>query len=174
MRMPGSLTATSMATLARTADSSRSYETKVQLHSLTLPLMFPAKVPPPSLSGAPVFVLATYTANGSCHLQMNCMSLEALPIIFVSGQADVASSVQAMKAGAIDFLSKPFNDLEFISAVLTALDRSQKHRKSAACERGIKRRLQLLHLESEVSALGSPKGYRTSKLDSNSEPQKKP
>jgi FixJ family two-component response regulator len=51
---------------------------------------------------------------------------EYLPIIFVSGQADVASSVQAMKAGAIDFLIKPFNDAELIAAVQTALDRSQK------------------------------------------------
>ena len=51
---------------------------------------------------------------------------EYLPIIFVSGQADVASSVQAMKAGAIDFITKPFNDVELISAVQTALDSSQR------------------------------------------------
>jgi FixJ family two-component response regulator len=49
-----------------------------------------------------------------------------LPIIFVSGHADVASSVQAMKAGAIDFLTKPFNDVELISAVQIALERSQQ------------------------------------------------
>jgi FixJ family two-component response regulator len=49
-----------------------------------------------------------------------------LPIIFVSGYADIASSVQAMKAGAIDFLTKPFNDVELISAVQRALDRSQQ------------------------------------------------
>lgn len=54
---------------------------------------------------------------------------EYLPIIFVSGQADVASSVQAMKAGAIDFITKPFNDVELISAVQTALDRSQRARE---------------------------------------------
>ncbi len=51
---------------------------------------------------------------------------ECLPIIFISGQADVASSVQAMKGGAIDFLIKPFNDAELISAVQKALDRSKK------------------------------------------------
>jgi FixJ family two-component response regulator len=48
-----------------------------------------------------------------------------LPIIFVSGDADIASSVQAMKAGAIDFLTKPFNGIDLISAVQNALDRSR-------------------------------------------------
>ena len=52
-----------------------------------------------------------------------------LPIIFVSGQADVISSVRAMKAGAIDFLTKPFDDKDLISAVRLALDRSQKTRE---------------------------------------------
>ncbi len=49
-----------------------------------------------------------------------------LPIIFVSGDADIASSVQAMKAGAIDFLTKPFNGIDLISAVQNALDRSRQ------------------------------------------------
>jgi FixJ family two-component response regulator len=52
-----------------------------------------------------------------------------LPIIFVSGQADVISSVRAMKAGAIDFLTKPFDEKDLISAVRLALDRSQKTRE---------------------------------------------
>jgi FixJ family two-component response regulator len=52
-----------------------------------------------------------------------------LPIIFVSGHADVASSVQAMKGGAIDFLIKPFNEAELISAVEKALDRSRNAQK---------------------------------------------
>src|SRR5277367_1474562 len=54
---------------------------------------------------------------------------EYLPIIFVSGQADVASSVQAMRAGAVDFLIKPFDDAELIAAVQKALSRSQKARE---------------------------------------------
>jgi FixJ family two-component response regulator len=52
-----------------------------------------------------------------------------LPIVFVSGQADVISSVRAMKAGAIDFLTKPFDEKDLISAVRLALDRSQKTRE---------------------------------------------
>lgn len=48
-----------------------------------------------------------------------------LPIIFVSGHADVASSIRAMKGGAIDFLTKPFEDTQLIAAVQVALERSQ-------------------------------------------------
>jgi len=49
-----------------------------------------------------------------------------LPIIFVSGRADVISSVRAMKAGAVDFLTKPFDDKSLISAIQVALARAQK------------------------------------------------
>lgn len=48
-----------------------------------------------------------------------------LPIIFVSGHADVTSSIRAMKGGAIDFLTKPFDDTQLIAAVQVALQRSQ-------------------------------------------------
>jgi FixJ family two-component response regulator len=57
-------------------------------------------------------------------------------IIFVSGQADVTSSVLAMKGGAIDFLTKPFDDTQLISAIQVALDRSQKtHEERTALSR---------------------------------------
>jgi FixJ family two-component response regulator len=49
-----------------------------------------------------------------------------LPIIFVSGRADVISSVRAMKAGAVDFLTKPFDDKSLISAIEVALVRAQQ------------------------------------------------
>lgn len=49
-----------------------------------------------------------------------------LPIIFMSGQADVASSVRAMKAGAIDFLLKPFDEDQLCVAVQTALSLSSE------------------------------------------------
>jgi FixJ family two-component response regulator len=49
-----------------------------------------------------------------------------LPIIFVSGNADIQSSVRAMKAGAIDFLIKPFEDYQLISAIRTALALSEQ------------------------------------------------
>jgi FixJ family two-component response regulator len=49
-----------------------------------------------------------------------------LPIIFVTGHGDVPMSVKAMKAGAVDFLTKPFRDQEMLDAVTGALQRDRK------------------------------------------------
>jgi len=48
-----------------------------------------------------------------------------IPIIFVSGHADVPTTVQAMKAGAVEFLIKPFSDDVLLSAIRAALERSR-------------------------------------------------
>ncbi|MBP2274823.1 MULTISPECIES: response regulator transcription factor [Sphingomonas] len=48
------------------------------------------------------------------------------PIVFITGHGDIPMSVRAMKAGAIDFLAKPFRDQDIIDAVETALDRDRK------------------------------------------------
>jgi FixJ family two-component response regulator len=48
-----------------------------------------------------------------------------LPIIFITGYGDVPKTVQAMKAGAVEFLTKPFNDEVLLSAVRQALERSR-------------------------------------------------
>jgi FixJ family two-component response regulator len=47
-----------------------------------------------------------------------------MPIIFITGYGDVPTSVRAMKAGAVEFLTKPFADEDLLSAVRNALDRS--------------------------------------------------
>jgi FixJ family two-component response regulator len=51
-----------------------------------------------------------------------------IPIIFMTGHGDIPMSVQAMKAGAVDFLTKPFRDQEMLDAVVRALERDQKRR----------------------------------------------
>ena len=48
-----------------------------------------------------------------------------MPIIFITGHGDIPSSVQAMKAGAIEFLTKPFTDDALLSAIRQALERSR-------------------------------------------------
>jgi FixJ family two-component response regulator len=48
-----------------------------------------------------------------------------MPIIFITGHGNVPMSVKAMKAGAIEFLTKPFSDDVLLSAVLQAIERSQ-------------------------------------------------
>jgi FixJ family two-component response regulator len=52
-----------------------------------------------------------------------------IPIIFITGHGDIPMSVTAMKAGAIDFLTKPFRDQELLDAVSRALERDRKRRK---------------------------------------------
>ena len=48
-----------------------------------------------------------------------------MPIIFITGYGDVPMTVQAMKAGAVEFLTKPFNDDVLLSAIRAALERSR-------------------------------------------------
>ncbi len=52
-----------------------------------------------------------------------------IPIIFMTGHGDIPMTVRAMKAGAIDFLSKPFRDQDMLDAVATAIERDRKRRK---------------------------------------------
>ena len=48
-----------------------------------------------------------------------------MPIIFITGHGDIPTTVQAMKAGAVEFLTKPFNDELLLKAIRTALERSK-------------------------------------------------
>ena len=51
-----------------------------------------------------------------------------MPIIFITGHGDIPMSVQAMKAGAIDFLTKPVRDQDILDAVQAAIERDRKRR----------------------------------------------
>jgi FixJ family two-component response regulator len=55
-----------------------------------------------------------------------------MPIIFITGHGDVPMTVQAMKAGAVEFLTKPFNDDVLVSAIRAALERSRVALSQAA------------------------------------------
>jgi FixJ family two-component response regulator len=52
------------------------------------------------------------------------------PIVFISGHGDIPSSVRAMKAGAIDFLTKPVNEDQLLQAINTALIRDREARRN--------------------------------------------
>src|SRR6202047_3555460 len=54
-----------------------------------------------------------------------------IPIVFMTGHGDIPMSVKAMKAGAIDFLPKPFRDQDMLDAVIRALDQDRKRRDGA-------------------------------------------
>jgi len=53
-----------------------------------------------------------------------------IPIIFITGYGDIPMSVKAMKAGAIEFLTKPVREQDLLDAVRTALDRDRERRKT--------------------------------------------
>jgi FixJ family two-component response regulator len=68
----------------------------------------------------------------------------ALPIIFITGHGDIPMSVQAMKAGAVDFLSKPFRDQDLLDAVHQALARDRDARAQQAEKAALRRRFDAL------------------------------
>ena len=67
-----------------------------------------------------------------------------LPIVFITGYGDVPMTVQAMKAGAIEFLTKPFRDQDFLDAVNVGLARDRARRADDAALRAMKIRFEAL------------------------------
>jgi FixJ family two-component response regulator len=69
-------------------------------------------------------------------LQQELAAGDAPPIVFITGHGDVPSSVRAMKAGAIEFLSKPFGEKELLQAIDAAiiLDREARRKRSELAE----------------------------------------
>jgi FixJ family two-component response regulator len=55
-----------------------------------------------------------------------------IPIIFITGHGDIPMTVQAMKAGAVEFLTKPFRDQDLLDAIQQALERDRKAREQRA------------------------------------------
>jgi FixJ family two-component response regulator len=61
-------------------------------------------------------------------LQKRIVDRAGVPIIFITGYGDVPTSVQAMKAGAVEFLTKPFSDEVLLTAIRLAIERSRAAR----------------------------------------------
>jgi FixJ family two-component response regulator len=61
-----------------------------------------------------------------------------IPIIFMTGHGDIPMSVKAMKAGAVDFLTKPFRDQDMLDGVTRALERDRKRRESEQAVSGLR------------------------------------
>jgi FixJ family two-component response regulator len=77
-----------------------------------------------------------------------------IPIIFMTGHGDIPMSVGAMKAGAVDFLSKPFRQQEMLDAVRVAIERDQNRRKDEKIVSDLRARFETLTLrERDVLAL---------------------
>jgi len=77
-----------------------------------------------------------------------------IPIIFITAHGDIRMSVQAMKAGAVEFLTKPFRDQDLLDAVVQAIDRDREARSHRAEAAEVRQRYEALSSrQREVMAL---------------------
>jgi FixJ family two-component response regulator len=77
-----------------------------------------------------------------------------LPVIFITGHGDIPMSVHAMKAGAADFLTKPFNATDLLAAVRQAIARHSEALQTQAAETAVQQRAETLsQREREVMEL---------------------
>lgn len=68
----------------------------------------------------------------------------AMPIIFISGHGDIRMSVRALKAGAVEFLAKPFDDQELLDAIHAALEGNRAQRRESAALAELRTRYETL------------------------------
>jgi FixJ family two-component response regulator len=77
-----------------------------------------------------------------------------IPIIFITGHGDIPMSVKAMKSGAVEFLTKPFQDQELLDAIRQGLDRDRVARQQRSSLAGLRKRYEALTArEREVMGL---------------------
>jgi FixJ family two-component response regulator len=89
-----------------------------------------------------------------------------LPIIFITGHADVPMSVRAMKAGAVEFLQKPFRDQELLDAIHSAIEKNRETRRLKADSVALRQKLAAL-TEREREVLGHVVSGRLNKQIAN-------
>ncbi|MFO1313367.1 MAG: response regulator [Burkholderiales bacterium] len=82
------------------------------------------RYPRPGIPSCLVLDVTMPHVNG-LELQRQLADRTEMPIIFITGYGDVPTSVQAMKAGAIEFLTKPFDETVLLSAIRGAIERSR-------------------------------------------------
>jgi FixJ family two-component response regulator len=81
---------------------------------------------------APACLVLDVRLPGSSGLDLQlelAATAPAIPIIFITGHGDIPMSVQAMKAGAVEFLTKPFRDQALLDAIHQAIERDRANRK---------------------------------------------
>ena len=86
---------------------------------------------------------AGHVAGSSCS-RSSTRSHSILPIIFITGHGDVPMAVEAMQAGAVDFIQKPFRDQDLIDRINQALEKDSSNRAALGERNDIRRRLETL------------------------------
>jgi FixJ family two-component response regulator len=87
-----------------------------------------------------------------------------VPIVFVSGSTDAATAVRAMKAGAVDFLSKPVLDQEVLDAVFASIERDRERRRKEASLAGLRNGFTSLSTRERQVLLGVVGGKRNKQV----------
>jgi len=98
----------------------------------------------PTAHGCAVLDLAMPGVNGLELQQALAASNAPIPVIFLTGRADVPMSVRAMKQGAVDFLTKPVDEGKLVSAIHAALSKDKVAREAQKEVAEIRRRLATL------------------------------
>jgi FixJ family two-component response regulator len=98
----------------------------------------------PMLPGCLVLDVAMPGLNGFELQKEICAGGHERSIVFLTGHGDIPMSVQAMKGGAVDFLTKPVNDSDLLTAVRAAIEKDRVDRQNRAEVDEIEHRLQTL------------------------------
>ena len=92
----------------------------------------PKEFLPENLPDAPCCLVLDVRFRSSSGLDLQAELDNAginIPIVFITGHGDIPMSVRAMKAGAVEFLTKPFRDQDLLDAVRVALERDRQQRE---------------------------------------------
>jgi len=114
---------------ATLADIMRSVDIEVQAFKS------PQELLKANLPDAPGCLVLDVRLPGRSGLDLHRSLVESgiqLPVVFITGHGDVPMSVRAMKAGAVDFLIKPFRDQDLLDAVHVAIERDRVRRQRAS------------------------------------------
>jgi len=129
----------------------RSVGLRVELYGSAAELL---KAKPPAAPRCLVLDIRLPGVSGLDFQSQIATSEMNMPIIFMTGHGDIPMSVRAMKAGAVDFLTKPFRDQDMLDAVTTALENDRRQSETDKAATDVRALYQgLTSREKEVMAL---------------------
>jgi FixJ family two-component response regulator len=105
------------------------------------------------MTGCLVLDVSLPDLNG-LELQKRLANQDSLPVIFITGHGDIPTTVRAMKAGAVEFLTKPYGPDVILGAIANAVERSRATLQERVTRRGLRDRYEsLTERERQVMAL---------------------
>lgn len=101
----------------------------LQVRLFASPQEFLQSKPPSDIVGCLVLDVRLPGMSGLTFHQELAKAGIAFPVIFITGHGDIPMSVRAMKAGAVEFLTKPFHDQDLLDAIHAAIERDRERRR---------------------------------------------